>query len=334
MTKLGKIWTDDPAYSTGTIEPNTQGADIGSITNPYQDGYFSGSVSSAATVAASIEYTDNPFLIYADTNDGFDSKAMTVSGGGADSVARGGYSGWYGNEHGSFPGYSTTFSGVIANSKIVEQLGVASALIEWRNATGGAMWTMNNSGDLIQNGTNGGNIVFSEASGNILSDATTKIVNIGGGTSISDAAGAYISLFGNTHAGQPGDLDLNSGNVANADIIYRVNNGTGSHKFVVAGTEQFYGTAAGIVFQQAQSSIQLQSGANGRTGTFTLNGATPVVVGNTSLAAQDMIIITRDTEAGTPAPFNMTARVNGTSFSVTGTAGDTSPMRYALIRVN
>lgn len=94
-------------------------------------------------------------------------------------------------------------------------------------------------------------------------------------------------------------------------------------------------TAAGnLIFSALASGIQLQSGANGRTGTFTANGATPVVVGNTSLAAGDMIIVSRDTPAGTPGAWNITARTNGTSFTFTGTASDTSGFRYWLVRVN
>lgn len=84
----------------------------------------------------------------------------------------------------------------------------------------------------------------------------------------------------------------------------------------------------------ATAGIQLLAGSNGRTGTFTLNGATPVVISNTSLTANDQIIITRDTIGGTPLDFHLTARTNGTGFSVTGTATDTSGMRYSLIRIN
>jgi len=93
------------------------------------------------------------------------------------------------------------------------------------------------------------------------------------------------------------------------------------------------GFAESVIFSAATAGIQLKSGANGRTGTFTLNGATPVVVNNTSLAAGDQIVITRDVPAGTPGVWNLTARTDGASFAVTGTALDTSVMRYSLIRI-
>lgn len=92
------------------------------------------------------------------------------------------------------------------------------------------------------------------------------------------------------------------------------------------------GTQA-IAFANATDGITYKSGANGRVGTFTLNGATPVTVNNTSLAAGDLIEIFRDTPAGTPGVWHLTARTNGTSFAVTGTALDTSGMTYKLTRV-
>lgn len=73
------------------------------------------------------------------------------------------------------------------------------------------------------------------------------------------------------------------------------------------------------------------SGANQRTGTFTLNGATAVVVANTLVTASTHIFISVHTQAGTPAFSRVSARSAGVSFSVLGTAGDTSLMSYLLV---
>jgi len=89
--------------------------------------------------------------------------------------------------------------------------------------------------------------------------------------------------------------------------------------------------AAGLTFTVATAGITLKTGANGRFGTFTINGNTPVVVSNTSIAAGDIILLARHTPAGTPGAFNVTARTNGTSFTVTGTAADTSTVDYMLV---
>jgi hypothetical protein len=68
------------------------------------------------------------------------------------------------------------------------------------------------------------------------------------------------------------------------------------------------------------------------SGTFTLNGATPVAVAETSIAATSMVLISLKTPAGTvgaqPAVQSITA---GTGFSVAGTANDTSTYNYLVI---
>jgi hypothetical protein len=72
--------------------------------------------------------------------------------------------------------------------------------------------------------------------------------------------------------------------------------------------------------------------ASSRTGTFTLNGATPVVVAKAGVSANSVIVITLKTVGGTvgavPAIQTITA---GTGFNVAGTAGDTSVYNYAII---
>lgn len=73
------------------------------------------------------------------------------------------------------------------------------------------------------------------------------------------------------------------------------------------------------------------SGTNRRSGTFTLNGATPVVVANTLVTANTHIFLGVHTSAGTPAFCRVSARSAGVSFSVTGTASDTSVMSYLLV---
>lgn len=77
--------------------------------------------------------------------------------------------------------------------------------------------------------------------------------------------------------------------------------------------------------------LQVKSGTNARIGQLTLTGATPVVVGNTSVTANTVILTAVHTVGGTPAFHWVSARVAGTSFSVTGTAGDTSVLDYVLI---
>jgi len=73
-------------------------------------------------------------------------------------------------------------------------------------------------------------------------------------------------------------------------------------------------------------------GAADVVGTLTLNGATAVTVNTTAVAAASKIIMSRHTISGaTPGNFSVTNITAGTSFAVTGVAGDTSTVDWMLI---
>ena len=92
-------------------------------------------------------------------------------------------------------------------------------------------------------------------------------------------------------------------------------------------------SAGSVVFSTAAAGPTLKRGANGRVGTFVLNGTTPVTVSNTSIAITDAIIISLNTVGGVvgvvPAIQTITA---STGFTVAGTAADTSTYNYAIIK--
>lgn len=167
------------------------------------------------------------------------------------------------------------------------------------------------------------------------------------GGSTTSARTANMTLYGIDAPTNPGQADFGSARLAGAQVIIEGRGGIINFRTPdVVGqsqrerfridingdllSEATYG--GNLIFQRPTSGIVFASGANGRIGTFTLTGATPVVVPNTSLAASDQIILSRDTIGGTPGPFELTSRTNGTSFTVTGTAGDTSTVRYILVR--
>jgi hypothetical protein len=77
--------------------------------------------------------------------------------------------------------------------------------------------------------------------------------------------------------------------------------------------------------------INVATGTNSCAGTLTLNGATPVVVSTSAVTTNSIILLTRQTVAGTPATFNITAKTPGASFTVTGVALDTSTVGYLII---
>ena len=72
----------------------------------------------------------------------------------------------------------------------------------------------------------------------------------------------------------------------------------------------------------------------GRSGTVTLNGATPVAVTNKLVTANSVIIFTVKTPAGTVSPSapNVQTITPGSGFTVSGTALDTSVYNYTIIR--
>ena len=86
-------------------------------------------------------------------------------------------------------------------------------------------------------------------------------------------------------------------------------------------------------FATATSGPVLKQGANGRVGTFTLNGATPVTVSNTSVAVSDAIIFSLNTVGGTVGAYPTIQTITAaTGFTVAGSALDTSVYNYAIIK--
>lgn len=209
-------------------------------------------------------------------------------------------------------------------------------------------WVEQYVGEIFQEHIYDSDIIYSEDAFQIRPDTilgdNTKTIGILSGNNDDPASGAYLFLAGNESPSN-GQVQLSAGNASDGHIYLVTNFITGRVRMFITNLERWLFDENGalrnnatnggdIIFAKATTGIQLQSGANGRAGTFTMNGAAAVVVGNTSLAAGDTIEIFRDTPAGTPGAFNLTARTDGVSFTVTGTALDTSGMRYILTRVN
>lgn len=81
------------------------------------------------------------------------------------------------------------------------------------------------------------------------------------------------------------------------------------------------------------TTVTLKQGANSKAGTFTLTGATPVTVGNTSITANSVVVTTIKTVGGTVSPNapNVLTITPGTGFTVGGTALDTSVYNYIVL---
>jgi hypothetical protein len=90
-------------------------------------------------------------------------------------------------------------------------------------------------------------------------------------------------------------------------------------------------TGGNVVIATAGKGLQIEEGSNATMGTLTLNGATPVTVDTTAVTATSRIFLTHNAVSGTPAFVWVSARSGGTSFTVTGTALDTSAVAWLIV---
>lgn len=92
-------------------------------------------------------------------------------------------------------------------------------------------------------------------------------------------------------------------------------------------------TRVGFPPEQAKQIAALTGTGQGLSGTFTLNGATNVVVANANLQAGDIIVYSLRTVGGTVGAHpSVKTRTNGTGFAVAGTALDTSIFDYRILK--
>lgn len=136
-----------------------------------------------------------------------------------------------------------------------------------------------------------------------------------------------------------GDMKFGSGTGATDSTLNRSGtNALATPGFFAMGSGQsggdysvFGNNAKSLKVGSAGGGLSVAEGSNARMGTLVLTGATPVVVANTSITATTRVFLTANTPGGTPGHFWVSARTAGTSFSVTGTAGDTSTVAYLLV---
>lgn len=136
-----------------------------------------------------------------------------------------------------------------------------------------------------------------------------------------------------------GDLDFGSGTGATDTKLYRSGvNALETPGFFAMGSGQSGGQFS--IFGNAANSLRLGSGgggiavaegANARMGVATLVAGT-VTVANTSVTANTRIFLTSNADGGTPGTVRVSARVAGTSFTITSSSGaDTSTVAYLLM---
>ena len=85
-----------------------------------------------------------------------------------------------------------------------------------------------------------------------------------------------------------------------------------------------------VVVNTAGKGLRVKEGSNACMGTATLV-AGAVTVSTTAVTANSRIFLSTQTEGGTPGFLGVSARVAGTSFTVTGVATDTSVIAWMLV---
>ncbi|GAW54761.1 right-handed parallel beta-helix repeat-containing protein [Nocardioides sp. PD653] len=173
----------------------------------------------------------------------------------------------------------------------------------------------------------------------------TALATLGGGFLVDnntafrfkDSGGTSrrIGLVSGGNAIYYGDID----NAMNSDLLLLAG-GTGVAKVLQAGVEVAHMKSAGIYAMTgdlfvvtAGKGLRIKEGANARSGVSTLVGGT-VTVANTSVTANTRIQLTVQSlgTVTTPKAIAVTARVNGTSFTITSAdATDTSVVAWQLV---
>lgn len=194
-TLSGGTVTLDNAY--GVYQATNFGGGLTGTKNYFEGrvgiGTNNPSTSHALDVAGSVQlqgnvvYTPSAFTIFANTSGGADNKNITIGGGGANSQTRGAIIELNGNEHGSTPGKLRLFTGAVAGASIDF----------WAN--GSLRWSINDSGSLVQDATNGADIVFNRnGQGTIRGGwdgaTTSRVVQLLAGNAGSVLQGAILQL--------------------------------------------------------------------------------------------------------------------------------------------
>lgn len=147
------------------------------------------------------------------TSSGSDNKSLFLCGGGAADALRGAFITLRGDDVGGASGFldlnTSSKSGAILTINNRSSDGTIDA-----KTNNLLRWQINSSGQLVQDGTNGGDIVLNVSGAQIrqgTSDASdTKSLQLSGGGSADTTRGAHIVLYGNDHASL-GALSLSAG---------------------------------------------------------------------------------------------------------------------------
>lgn len=217
--------------------------------------YSAFSLVPGASALGNIKYSATPFTITANTKDTADNMVAQLSGGGAIGETRGSYIAVHGNEH-SNAGAVNLWAGNTVSSNINHVLNNASAKVQFFNASTAVMWDINNSGELTQNATDGGDIIISKNGSGLRKSGTGDVLHLSGGSTLNSSnAGGGISLFGGASGGSQGIARLFGGNQTTGHVEIQTNNASAeirlqtnaSTKWTIADAGTFIGAGTGTI---------------------------------------------------------------------------------------
>jgi len=123
-------------------------------------------------------------LVGTGTTDAADSSCLSITGGAAAAITRGGYATACGNEDGGNPGVLTLSSGNASGAGVVIVGAASNGNIDFQN-NGASRWRIGSTGDLTSQATNGGNLVFNVAKTGVVFPSGTVAAT---GSTQADAA--------------------------------------------------------------------------------------------------------------------------------------------------
>lgn len=201
----------------------------------------SGRLNQDATNGSDFVFNVAGAVIRQGTADAADTGAISLNGGGANGSSRGGSVEVHGNENAS-------------TGKVILRAGnVTGGTVDIATA-GADRWSFDRSGNFVQNGTSGLDIVFAITNGLIRSNTSDgsdnkNVILAGGGTSGS-SRGASFEAYGNEFAGTPGNAIVKAGNIAGGRIV-----------LATGGNDRFYIDINGVLQNNVAANESTGAGA-------------------------------------------------------------------------
>lgn len=157
-----------------------------------------------ATNGGPIVFAVTDGVIRSNTSNGTDNKSVSIGGGGDISGSRGAYVQMFGNEYAAIGGDIYISAGNAVGGSVFIGFTESTGLIELQNASAATIWSLNNSGDLNQNATNGGNLVFNRANKAVIDKITTGISAAGATQGTATALANIVNVVSTSAAGANG----------------------------------------------------------------------------------------------------------------------------------